>query len=80
MAAPMDLSNPGSNEIALALALPLGIAAYVGFILIPAWTAYGRWWERFAAAFLTLYILAAVVGIGAAIGLGIIYTYDEWAA
>ena len=80
MATPMDLSNPGSAEIAIALALPLGIAAYVGFILIPAWTAYGRWWERFAAAFLTLYILAAVVGLGAAIGLGIIYTYDEWAA
>ena len=80
MGAPMDLSNPGSTEIAVALSLPLGVAAYVGFILIPAWTAYGRWWERFAAAFLTLYILAALLGIGAVIGLGIIYTYDEWAA
>ena len=80
MGAPMDLTNPGTTEIAIALAAPLALAAYVGFIFVPAWTAYGRWWERFAAAFLTLYILAALVGIGAAIGLGIIYTYDEWAA
>jgi hypothetical protein len=76
----MDLSDPGSTEIVVALAGPLVLAAYVGLIVIPAWTSYGRWWERFAASFLTLYILATVVGIGIAIGLGIIWTYDEWAA
>jgi hypothetical protein len=80
MGARMDLSNPGTTEIVLALAAPLALAGYVGLILIPAWTSYGRWWERFAAAFLTLYILGVLVGIGAAIGFGIIYTYDEWAA
>lgn len=80
MPPPVDLSNPGSTEIVLALCAPLGIAAYVGLILVPAWTSYGRWWERLAATFLTFYIVAALVGIGAAIGLGIIWTYDEWAA
>ena len=80
MARRMDLSNPGSTEIVIALSGPLVIAAYVGLIVIPAWTSYGRWWERFAASFLTLYIFMAMVGIGAAIGLGIIWTYDEWAA
>ena len=76
----MDLSDPGSTEMVIALAGPLALAAYVGLILIPAWTSYGRWWERIAATFLTFYIVAALVGIGAAIGLGIIWTYDEWAA
>jgi hypothetical protein len=76
----MDLSNPGSTEIAIALSGPLVLAAYIGLIVVPAWTSYGRWWERFAAAFLTLYILLAMVGIGVAIGLGIIWTYDQWAA
>lgn len=78
MGAPMDLSNPGTTEIAIALALPLALAAYVGLILIPAWTSYGRWWERFAAAFLTLYIAGVFIGAGAAIGLGIIWSYDQW--
>ena len=76
----MDLSDPGSTEVVAALSAPLAIAAYVGLILIPAWTSYGRWWERIAASFLTFYIVAALVGIGAAIGFGIIWTYDEWAA
>ena len=80
MAGRMDLSNPGSTEIVVALSGPLVIAAYIGLIVIPAWTSYGRWWERFAATFLTLYIFVAMVGIGAGIGLGIIWTYDQWAA
>ena len=80
MAARMDLSNPGSTEMVIALAAPRALAAYVGLILIPAWTSYGRWWERIAASFLTFYIVAALVGVGAAIGFGIIWTYDEWAA
>ena len=76
----MDLSNPGTTEIVVALAGPLALAAYVGLILIPAWTSYGRLWERFAAGFLTLYIFGAMLGIGVAIGLGIIWSYDQWAA
>ena len=80
MGARMDLSNPGTTEIVIALCGPLALAAYVGLILIPAWTSYGRWWERFAAMFLTLYIVAAMVGIGVGIGLGIIWSYDQWAA
>jgi len=80
MARRMDLSNPGSTEIVVALSGPLVIAAYIGLIVVPAWTSYGRWWERFAASFLTLYIFMAMVGIGVAIGLGIIWTYDQWAA
>jgi len=76
----MDLADPGSTEIAIALSGPLVLAAYIGLIVVPAWTSYGRWWERFAAAFLTLYILVAMVGIGVALGLGIIWTYDQWAA
>lgn len=79
MRAPMDLSNPGTAEIVIALSMPLVVAAYVGLILAPAWTSYGRWWERFAAGFLTLYIAGTLVGIGAAIGFGIIWSYDRWA-
>lgn len=79
MATPMDLSNPGATEIAIALSGPLAVAAWVGLIAVPAWTSYGRWWERVAATFLTLYILATLIGIGAAIGLGIIWSYDRFA-
>lgn len=75
----MDFADPGTTEIAIALAGPLVLAAYVGLILVPAWTAYARWWERVAAGFLTLYILAAVLGIGIGIGLAIVWSYDKYA-
>jgi hypothetical protein len=53
------------------------LAAYAAWILIPAWTAYSRWWERGAAAFLTLYVLAAMVGVGLLAGGAVVWFWDE---
>jgi hypothetical protein len=55
----------------------LGLIAYVAFILIPAWTAYSRIWERVAASFLTLYVLAGFVILGAAGGALVVYFWDR---
>jgi hypothetical protein len=65
----------------LALALSAGVvgAGYIAFILAPAWEAYGRLWEKLAASFLTLFILATLLGIGASIGLAIVWSYDRYA-
>ena len=57
----------------------VALVAYVVLILAPAWASYGRWWERFAASFMTLFILATLVGIGAGIGFALVWTYDQWA-
>jgi hypothetical protein len=46
-------------------------------ILAPAWTAYGRTWERIAAAFLSLFVLVAFAGTGLGIGLVIVYYWDQ---
>ena len=56
-------------------ALTLGAYAYL--ILLPAWTAYGRNWERAAAAVLTVFVLAAFAGSGLGAGLLIVYYWDE---
>jgi hypothetical protein len=53
------------------------LGAYGYLILVPAWTAYGRNWERVAAAALTLFVLAAFVGSGLGAGLLIVYYWDE---
>ena len=55
----------------------LGLAAYAMLILVPAWTAYGRVWERVCAAFLSLFVLAAFVGTGLGIGLIVLYYWDQ---
>ena len=58
----------------------LGLIAYVAFILVPAWTAYSRIWQRFAASFLTLYVLAAFVILGALGGAAVIWFWDRFGA
>ena len=54
----LDLST---TEIAIALAGGLVVACHVFLILIPAWRCYGRVWEKIAASFMTLFILATLL-------------------
>ena len=58
----------------------LALVAFVWFIAWPAWNAYSKTWERAAAAFLSVYVLAALVLIGAAGGAAIAYYWDRIAA
>lgn len=53
------------------------LAVFVWLVVIPAWTSYGRAWERVAATFLSLYVLLALVGLGTAGGLGIVWFWDR---
>jgi hypothetical protein len=70
----LDLS---STEIVIGLASALVLVCYVVLIVLPAARCYGR--EKMAAGALTLYVLATLLGIGAAIGLAIVWTYDTYA-
>ena len=63
--------------IVLAAAGVTGLTCYAMLILAPAWTAYGRTWERFAAAFLSLFVLAAFVGSGLGLGAIAVYYWDQ---
>jgi hypothetical protein len=72
----LDLTT---TEFTIALAAGLTFSCYVGLILLPAWRCYGRLWEKLAASFLTLYILGLMVGIGAVIGLAVVWSYDRYA-
>lgn len=63
--------------IAAAVGAGVVLLAYAALIAWPAWTAYGRTWERFSALFLSLYVLVAMLGIGAGIGLGVFYLFGE---
>jgi len=71
--------NPNATQSAILVAGLLAVAAYVFFIVVPAWVSYGRWWERISAAFLTLYILAALVGVGTMLGFTVVFFYDRYA-
>jgi hypothetical protein len=67
------------TQIAIALAAGVVVACWLFLIAAPAWRCYGRMWEKLAATFLTLFVLGTLLGIGAGIGLAVVWTYDQYA-
>ncbi|MGI8595712.1 MAG: hypothetical protein ACR2LY_00265 [Thermoleophilaceae bacterium] len=68
-----------SIEIALLLGGLVVLAGYGGLILAPAWTSYGRVWEKLAASFLSLFMLVTLVALGVAVGLVVFWSYARLA-
>lgn len=69
------MSRSTINELVAIGAGTLGLGLYVGLILVPAWSAYTRLWERVAATLLSLYVLAVLVGIGIGGAAAVIYLW-----
>jgi hypothetical protein len=65
------------TTISIGVGALVALTAYAVLILAPAWSSYGRWWERIAASFMTLFILATFVGLGAGIGAAIALNWDR---
>jgi len=69
-----------NDTVILVVAIGCGVitlAAWIGLLVVPAWTSYSRLWERLAATFLTLYVLAAVLVVGGLLGALLALRWDE---
>ena len=71
------MSNQALTYLVAAVCGTIALSAYIGLIVMPAWAAYSRWWERAAATFLTLYVLAAFVVVGVGGGAAVVYFWDR---
>jgi len=67
------MSRATINDLVAVCAATFGLALYAGLILVPAWTSYSRLWQRVAATVLSLYVLAALVGVGVVGALAAVY-------
>ncbi|HZA58203.1 MAG TPA: hypothetical protein VE523_03350 [Solirubrobacterales bacterium] len=67
----------GSEYYLFGAAALVSLAAFVGLILAPALSSYGRVWEKFAAGFLSLFVLAALVIAGLIVGAVVFYNWDD---
>jgi hypothetical protein len=74
------VSNETITYVVAAASAVVGLSVYIGLILVPAWQAYSRVWERLAATFLTLYVVAAFMLVGVLVGAAVVWTYDRWAS
>ena len=73
----MPLARIGSEYLLFGGAGLISLVAFVTLILAPALSAHGRPWEKAAASFLSLFVLIAMVMIGIAIGLAVVYYYND---
>jgi hypothetical protein len=71
----MLMASVSGETIAIGAAAAACAMAWAVFILAPAWTSYGRLWERVAASFLTLFILATLLGVGIVVGLVVVWAF-----
>jgi hypothetical protein len=69
------MSNTAVTYLVGACLGVFGLAAFCALVIVPAVTAYKRPLERVGAVILSLYVLAALLGIGVVLGGLIIY---EW--
>ncbi|HEX2387502.1 MAG TPA: hypothetical protein VHI96_00215 [Solirubrobacterales bacterium] len=53
------------------------LIAFTTLILVPAIGSFSRAWEKATAAALSLIVLVALVGLGLAIGVAIVYYWDD---
>ncbi len=71
------LTDLGHQYLLYGIAAAVCLVIFVTLILSPALSAYGRVWEKAAAGFLSVFVLAALVIGGVVIGLAIVYYYTD---
>ena len=71
------MSNESITHLVAAGCAVLALVAFVALILVPAWRSYSRLWERVAASFLSLYVLAGFVLLGVGGGAAVAWFWGE---
>ena len=74
---PFALTKIGNQYLLFGAAGLITLVAFVTLILSPAPGSYGRIWEKTAAGFLSIFVLAALLVCGVVIGLVIVYYYTD---
>jgi uncharacterized membrane protein len=69
------MSNQAITYLIAACMGVFGLAAFCALVVVPAITAYRRPLERVAVVILSLYVLAALVGVGILAGALVVF---EW--
>jgi hypothetical protein len=74
---PLALQKIENEYLLFGFAGLISLVTFVGLILIPALSSYGRIWEKAAAGVLSLFVLAALLLIGVVFGLAVVYYYND---
>ena len=67
----------GTEYILFGAAGLVSLVAFTVLILVPAVGSFGRTWEKVTAVFVSLFVLIALLAIGIAVGIAIVYYWDD---
>jgi hypothetical protein len=73
----MRITAIGSEYLLFGGAALLSLLAFTALILVPAMGAFGRTWEKATAVLLSIFVLAALLLLGIALGVLIVYYWDD---
>ena len=55
----------------------ISLVAFAALILVPAIGSFGRTWEKATAVLVSIFVLLALLAIGVALGVAIVYYWDD---
>lgn len=73
----LGLARLDHQYLLYGIAAAICLVVFVTLILTPALSSYGRVWEKAAAGFMAVFVLAALVLCGVVIGLIVVYYYTD---
>ena len=71
------MSNTSLTYLIAAVVGVSSVSLWVWLVLVPAYTAYHRWWQKLMAVVMSLYVLAAMAGAGGLVGAIFLWYYDQ---
>jgi hypothetical protein len=71
------MSNDAIVQLVAVGAGIVGLIAFLALVTLPVASAYERVWERLVASLLSLWVLAALVGVGVLAGAAVIYYWPR---
>lgn len=74
---PFALAEIGHQYVLWGAAGLICLVTFVALILAPALSSYGRIWEKAAASFLAVFVLATLLLSGIVIGLVVVYYWTD---
>ena len=71
------LAKIGTEYLLFGGAVVISLVAFAALILVPAIGSFGRSWEKATAALISVFVLVALIAIGVAVGIAIVYYWSD---
>ena len=71
------MSNTSITYLIAAFAGAVCVALWAWLVVVPAWGAFSRIWERLLAVVMSVYVLVAMLALGGGVAAAAFYYYDE---